>query len=423
MIRFAVPRSAHVRFAGLCVLVVALMATRRWDAFVTPQFWAEDAVVFFSEAETLGYRSVPALYAGYYNLAPRLVAWAGTAMALAWLPTFYLVAALALTCATAWCVVQAHLDRRPWERLVLAVSPMLVPFSREILGVLTNSQWILCLVMTSAYVAPAPRGLARWSIWVAMLALAMLSGPFALVFLPVAVIVAVMRRERWTSSLLAAQSAAALLTYFSLVAQPRATRAVAVLDGGLPDGVVRVFQSSPIAALSACALVLWLVLCAWQGARHRYVPLVGVAGCGLMVCLATVVAGPAELIAAFPQGAGRYLYVPWICVVWSAIHARTVMPRPALAMLAVTSLVTLASYDLGRSPNYDWPAVARCLEARPFCEVTILPGWDVGLPGRGPKDRPAGRVPRQLSRSTLPPSYCCRSARAGSDCSRRRTGR
>lgn len=394
MIRFAVPSSAHARVAGLCVLVVVLMASRRWDAFLMPQFWAEDAVIFFADAERLGYRSLPAQYAGYYNAAPRLVAWGGTSLPIAWLPTCYLVAALAFTCAAVWCVVSAHADRSPWERLALAATPMLVPFSREILGVLTNSQWILCLAMTSAYIARAPRGALPWSIWVVMLALAMLSGPFALVFLPVAAIVAVMRRERWSSGLLAAQLAAALLTSYSLAAQPRASRDVTDFDWTLPNGVMHVVQSNPMAALSASALVIWLVLCAWQGVRHRHVALVSVAGCGLMVCLATAVAGPAELFAAFPQGGGRYLYVPWICAVWSAVRARPLMPRPALATLCVTSLVALASYDLGRSPNYDWPAVARCLEARPFCEATILPGWDIGLPGRGPKELPAGRVPR-----------------------------
>src|SRR5437588_5046860 len=61
--------------AHLLVFVAAflLLASRRPDAVLHAQFWAEDGTVFYANAYNAGWRSLLMAYGGYLNLVSQIV--------------------------------------------------------------------------------------------------------------------------------------------------------------------------------------------------------------------------------------------------------------------------------------------------------------------------------------------------------------
>src|SRR5258708_34049507 len=67
------PQLQLVTFLVGCLVVIS----RRPDAILNPQFWAEDGVTFYRDAYTGGFRSLVLPYVGYLVSLQRLVALAG----------------------------------------------------------------------------------------------------------------------------------------------------------------------------------------------------------------------------------------------------------------------------------------------------------------------------------------------------------
>src|SRR4051812_5287771 len=77
----------------VCALV---LAARRPDAIRTPQFWAEDSVVFYAHAYVAGVHAFWAQYAGYLHALPRLIAAAAMHAEPERAPAVFVAAAFAL---------------------------------------------------------------------------------------------------------------------------------------------------------------------------------------------------------------------------------------------------------------------------------------------------------------------------------------
>src|SRR5262245_24303691 len=63
------------RFIWVFLLILTILVMRRPDAVYNPQFWAEDATVFFKQAfETPAASTLVRPLGGYFHLVPRVVA-------------------------------------------------------------------------------------------------------------------------------------------------------------------------------------------------------------------------------------------------------------------------------------------------------------------------------------------------------------
>ena len=172
---------------GLLALVLFL---RKPDSLLNPQFWAEDSTVFFKQAYDQGFlRAFLMPYSGYLHALPRL----GAGLAL-----LFPLKAAPLVCNLVAFIVQmlpvAYLlgermgrwipDRR--LRVVVALLYVVVPNSYETYANLCNSQWNLALVGLLLLTVGPPRG--RWGKTgdLLLLVLFSLTGPFAVILLPCA---------------------------------------------------------------------------------------------------------------------------------------------------------------------------------------------------------------------------------------------
>ena len=160
-------------------VTVALLFARAPDAFRAPQFWAEDAVVFWVQQYEQGFLgSLLQPSAGYLHVVPRLIAAltdflpyqmhpaafvAGVAGAAGW--TAATIAGLALPLPLA---------------ASLGVAALLVVPGGETLTTPTTVQWIMAPALPLIAAAASPAGRFARANQVAFVALSGLSGPFSI---------------------------------------------------------------------------------------------------------------------------------------------------------------------------------------------------------------------------------------------------
>ena len=160
-----------------------MVACKAPDAFLHPQFWAEDGAVFFAQQHAHSWPLLFVPYAGYLHVIPRLVAWSATALPVVAAPTVYSAAALVLGAGgIAALRILGHLAVPFW--LVLA-TVLLTPTNDEVFGSLTNAQWLTQFVLLGTtlrwLLGEAPgAGWRRRITRTALLVTVGLSGPFCI---------------------------------------------------------------------------------------------------------------------------------------------------------------------------------------------------------------------------------------------------
>ena len=174
---------------SVLVLATIILAVRRTDAFVNPQFWAEDGVIFFLQQYENGWTAVVKPYAGYLHLIPRLVAlFADSFFSYSSAPAVYNFSSLAIT---VFVVANVFSPRLPiGHNALFAVSIVLIPhLTNEVFMNITNIQWItsILLVVTLAKECPDRKygnikGQLAYDM--AIIVLCGLTGPFIVFLLP-----------------------------------------------------------------------------------------------------------------------------------------------------------------------------------------------------------------------------------------------
>lgn len=178
-------------WAGLGLVYAVIVVSRRPDALLHPQFYAEDGQAWYADAHNL-----PALQAlllplaGYYQLFQRLVAFVLTPVGLAMTPLAYALVAFAVQTLPALVFASGRLrtvvrdDRTRW---LIGGVYLLIP-NLELAGNLTNTQWHLAVLAFVLLLATPPRSTAARAFDIAALIFAGLSGPYAFFLVPLGVL-------------------------------------------------------------------------------------------------------------------------------------------------------------------------------------------------------------------------------------------
>ena len=166
---------------GVVLLALAIVYLRTPTTFTNPQFWGED-IVWFADARYTGLSALITPFVGYLLTIQRLVALLTSPFSPAIAPTLYNYAALLLTSLVVWIITSPRLDM-PFRPL-LAVAVVVVPTGHEVLGTLTNIQWILPLgafALLFMRESPSRSVLVAESIFLGLTAV---SGPFSIFLTP-----------------------------------------------------------------------------------------------------------------------------------------------------------------------------------------------------------------------------------------------
>lgn len=294
-------RESPVELLALAfLLTVVVMFVRVPDRIAHPQLWAEDAAVFYIEAEVEGWSSLALPYAGYLHAYPRLVAFAGTMVPIRSVPALYVLGALATTCLAVMLALWATGtdDRGRLTALLLAGAIVTAPFAHEVWLVLTNTQWHLAAVLVLILGVRRPHSVSGRAALLALLIVASLTGPFSLILLPCAALRSLWMRDRWSLTLLLVMSASAGLTAFTMLAFPRDGAPAAITM--IAEALVNRPLLSVAGAVSGSVLLLGLAV----GHARRDLLLTMTSLAGLLIVMAVAAGAPAEVVVDFPRGGG-----------------------------------------------------------------------------------------------------------------------
>ncbi len=201
--------------AMLATLYLAALASRRPEILLTPQLWAEDGHIFYQQAHELGFfQALVVPYAGYMNTFPRLIAGLALLVPMAKAPLVFTIAGLITQAMPAIYLSSARMrEVAPLGvRVLVAALYLGIPNVWRVHGNMTSSQWYLALLSLLIFVGSPPRSTWATVFDVTVLALCCATGPFSILLLPIAVIVAWRRRESWVVRRSAVFAAATILS-------------------------------------------------------------------------------------------------------------------------------------------------------------------------------------------------------------------
>jgi len=198
-------RRRRVAYLGALVLCLATVVARRPDTVLLPQFWAEDGTTFYQpafEGRTPAVLLEP--YSGYLHLLPRLVAWVAALVPPERAPAVFNTTAVLGACLCVWLFtlpLARPLLASDALRLAVALQFILSNPAVETFGNMANLQWWMCLGTLTLISVPLQ---GRWLVPLAcgLVAMAALSSPMPVLFVPVAILaMAVGGRRYWAAGI------------------------------------------------------------------------------------------------------------------------------------------------------------------------------------------------------------------------------
>jgi len=399
--------------AGAFLLACGIVVSRRPDALIHPQFWAEDGHVWFAEAYNLGWgTALFRTYAGYFQTLPRLGAALALLVPLALAPLALNLIAIAVQALPVSLLLSARSSAWGSLRYRVAMAALLLalPNAREIGAIITNSQWVLALCAFLVLVAVAPKSNAGKLFDVFILMLCGLTGPFCVFLFPIAVWQAWRKADVWRWMKAGLLAMLCLVQGWGLLVMDRGGRADAPLGAGASLFVRILGGHVFLGALVGCnqlasfsnPLVITALFCA------AVVGVVLIAGCfaratvemrlfvlfAFAIFAAALVSPESYPAAGFTRwqslaaaGGVRYWFLPTLAFAWSLLwcfRSRIAVLRPLAACLLVTMCFGIVrDWELPALTNLHFHEEAERFHAAPVGSAVVIPenpqGWSIEL--------------------------------------------
>ncbi len=209
-----------------CIAVLAVIS-RRPDALLHPQFFAEDGMFWYADAYNLGWlHALFISHTGYFQTLPRLSAALSLLVPLRWAPLALNLIAIAIQVFPVTLLLSGRLSRLGDLnlRMFMAAVYLALPNSRELDAAITEAQWHMALFAALVVLAVPSRRKVWLAFDVAVMLLCGLTGPFCLVLLPVACAVWWKRRDLWHVVLAFLLAACSAIQLHALITTAEATR-------------------------------------------------------------------------------------------------------------------------------------------------------------------------------------------------------
>jgi hypothetical protein len=364
---------------------LAVLYYRRPGFFLSPQLYAEDGLLLFKEAVTIGAPALFRRYADYLVLYQRLIAAAAVSLPYEMAPRAYSWGSI-LALLLVYLILFNPRIKLPHKPL-LALALVLVPMRFEPMIGLINSQWLLAialLLLPASNYQPGQRIALVNDICITILA--GLSGPYSLLFAPLYGVVAAFRRSRRDSLLFVILVFCAIVQTWNGLT-PRTTGAetklietlyfIPFLFGQIffgPNWIIAHgdFLLQAVFALGFLALCCFLTLSAIKE-RQYYIPLL--ISAGIIVVVTTMAAFRNDPLP-LSLGGERYRFIPMVAVIWSLILAQRYRPwicRPILVVIALNLIWNREHYRGPKLKNYRWATACACIGVNYPCKIKTPP--------------------------------------------------
>jgi hypothetical protein len=377
------------------VIILTALATilvlwaREPNEFSHPQFWAEDGVIFFSQARENGLSAIAVPYGGYYHLVQRIAAGLHSVSAPSITPRLYFLSCIVVHLVMVGLIFSHRLSL-PLKPLV-ALAIVATPTTNEIFLSLTNIQWIFALsqVLVLLSAAPVSRAGALRDLMIVLFS--GLTGPFVAALLPIYAFRALHSRLGHYRNLflLAAGCAAIQIIHSTKTISTMAAdwfwfdyvvifnRLFSLLFLGSSNflSIDHYLAHTVLAVMYAC-LILYLVR--QSVVAKSWQPLILVSSALLLfaAAISKFYPNPRLLI----DLGLRYYYLPSVLLLWAfiAYAPSRVLPRLLLALVTVNVLLWDKQFTGERVKNLHWVRHTRCIGRKPECIIPINPSpWAV----------------------------------------------
>ena len=382
----------------LGIAFAALVLSRKPDVLLHAELWGDDGWSWYPDAYRIGLGSLLLPVGGYLNTLQRLVGLAAQPFPLAWAPTLFAAAALAVQVLPAVFLASSRMAAawpQAWARLLFAIVLLALPNEIELYVNLTNAQWNLSLLAFLVLTSAPPLTRAASIFDAAALLVSGLSGPFCLLMLPIAAWQALEQRGRTSYRRAALLGAAALVQIGFIVASPHHGRSLAPLGAGprmlarivatqvllgaelgyyaISSLPARAFWQSNVLPVALAALAAVLAVVALLRGTRLLRQFALFAGLVLLSALASPQVSstaPQWQVMTVPPMGNRYYTVPmlaWIAVLFTLAADRSRVLRAAGAALLAVVLVWGIPRDWREivMPRTDFVARAHAFAAAP----------------------------------------------------------
>ena len=357
-------------------LAFALLYLRAPDAFINPQFWAEDGAAFWQHQARFGWPVLFDPYLGYMLFAPRLVALAASFFDPALAPRLFAAGAIAITVWSAATAATCLRDRRAGA--LLGVGLILAPVAYgEIFGRISHLQWILAPTLALTLVSrPDANKLAFAS-------LAAFTGPYCIFLAPLAA-VAFYRSRNPVAVVCLVGAAVTIACLFLRYGRPAEftlpNAAITSLDFVHIAGIMLFRAFNSIFALAAIGPIILFFAVTEQEDRAARLAELYLALTIMGAAVARLLNEPHALDFDNPDAGGRYFYVARVALIWCATSLLFLGPiwRRTLSLLFIVAMIA-SGFPLQRDPLPDAHWAEKIRSGAKQIEISP-PGWVVTVP-------------------------------------------
>lgn len=403
----------HVIIFAICFV---LLLTRRPDAILNAQFWAEDGKDWYANAYNLGaVKSLFMAHDGYFQTISRITASIAQAFPLIWAPLIFNIVALIFQILPVNLILSSRFSEvvpNKSAKLLLAFLYVALPNSIEVHANLTNAQWHLALLACMVVLAK-PSDHKGWRCFdLATVGLSALSGPFSVLLAPIALMRWIIRRERWIFYLSLLLLGGALIQAFALLfVQPFVRPQIAL--GATPQLFSRIiggqlFLSALIGqsgygrlinhpawkdiytvliTLTGFVLILYSLLTAPLELR-LFILFAASIIAGALISPAVSGTIPQWQLMWLPNAGGRYWFIPMICFITTLIYVQRTATPGALRIIAALALLLMPvgiirDWKYPPMPDLHFKSYAEKLNDAPHGSLVTIPinpaGWSAQL--------------------------------------------
>lgn len=399
-------KSSKIAFhVGVFLIALLILFSRRPDAILNAQFYAEDGTFWYADAYNHSWRCLFMAEAGYLHTVPRLVALFSVIFPLALAPLvmnlvafFFQILPINLFLSSRFNSISLNI------RVLAGFLYLAVPNSFEIHANATNIQWHLALLACMVILASSPHSIA-WKVFdFTILTLASVDSPLGI---PLIALVAAswwMRREKHAGlQLLALVPGTMIEIIFLLFSQTRRaapnganlTRLGSILGGQVfmssilgvrtlmkfHYGHVRFLLFAELcAALVGLAIIIYALLFAPRELKLFVLFSASVLAMALHHPLATMEPAPGQWeLLRIPGFGNRYYFFPMLaffaCLIWMVTNTRSTARfarYAAIIILLLSPIGVLRDWKYKPFVDFDFPKYVAMFErAEPGTRIVI----------------------------------------------------
>jgi hypothetical protein len=378
-------------FAVFCIGIVI---SRMPDRFFNAQLYAEDGYLY-EQALRYGWHSLGMPYGGYLLTAQRLIAWCGVIIPPLYAPLFFNVMALGAVVLVGARLASSRvkLSGKPW--LILAL--VLWPHTEDIFVTMENMMWVVSLSLLLLSItddAATKMALVTDSL---VVFLSGLTGVYAILFLPLFILRAFMKKSFASYFILVLVMVTATVQLYFVIHSPKQDvhgpvpwgdliyipsiigyRAIAQLFGGKAFLTLG-FHALSILGIGACIGISSLGCIKVNSKSER--------NTRLILLLALIITGAASVfrlkyslpILISPEALGRYFFIPQICLLWLIAFETSKGGKRKLVAVSCAGLFIFTSLSFYKVPalkDMHWKSESKRVVKGNYYDILINPeGW------------------------------------------------